>query len=74
MEEISPFEIQSMLGEKIAVQAARNYRRLRKQGVTIRKPADLIIEMFCIDGGHALLHEDRDFDVMAELGLGLKFA
>jgi predicted nucleic acid-binding protein len=66
------FEIQSMLGEIIAVQAAQNYRRLREQGVTVRKAADLIIGTFCIEGGHLLLHEDRDFDAMAEwLGLAV---
>ncbi len=65
------FEIQSMLGEHIAVQAARNYRFMRERGVTLRKTADLIIGTFCIEGGHELLHEDRDFDVMAE-ALGLR--
>ncbi len=66
------FEIQSMLGEDIAVQAARNYRKLREQGVTIRKTADLIIGTFCIEGGHTLLHEDRDFDAIEErLGLSI---
>jgi predicted nucleic acid-binding protein len=64
------FTIQSMLDEAIAVQAARNYRILREQGVTVRKTADLIIGTFCIEGGHTLLHEDRDFDAM-EKGLGL---
>jgi predicted nucleic acid-binding protein len=68
--DLRQFEIQPMLGEQIAVQAARNYRRLRELGVTIRKSADLIIGTFCIEGGHSLLHEDRDFDAMT-LGLGL---
>ena len=66
------FEIQPMLGENIAVQAARNHRTLRELGVTIRKSADLIIGTFCMAGGHALLHEDRDFDAMEkELGLAV---
>lgn len=31
---------------------------------------DMIIGTFCIDGGHELLHDDRDFAPMAEhLGL-----
>jgi predicted nucleic acid-binding protein len=68
--DLRQFEIQPMLGEQIAVQAARNYRRLREKGVTIRKSADVIIGAFCMEGGHRLLHEDRDFDAMAE-GLGL---
>lgn len=65
------FKIESMLGERIAVLAARNYRMLREQGVTVRKTADLVIGTFCIEGGHALLHEDRDFDAMEKL-LGLE--
>lgn len=66
------FEIHSMLGEQIAVLAAQNYRKLRARGVTIRKSADLTIGTFCIEGGHALLHDDRDFDAMAkELGLAV---
>jgi predicted nucleic acid-binding protein len=70
--DLRQFKIQSMLGEKIASHAARNYRTLREQGVTIRKTADLIIGTFCIEEGHELLHEDRDFDAMAErLGLNV---
>jgi predicted nucleic acid-binding protein len=65
------FAIETMLGERIAAVAARNFRILREQGVTIRKTADLIIGTFCIEGGHALLHEDRDFDAM-ESALGLQ--
>ena len=64
------FEVEGMLDDHIAVQAARNYRKLRELGVTVRKSADLIIGTFCIQGGHALLHQDRDFDAMEkELGL-----
>ena len=34
--------------------------------------ADVIIATFCIEGGHDLLHDDRDFVPMAEhLGLRL---
>jgi predicted nucleic acid-binding protein len=70
--DLRQFEIQSMLGEKIASHAARNYRTLREQGVTIRKTAGQIIGTFCFEGGHELLHEDRDFDAMAErLGLAV---
>lgn len=66
------FEIHSMLGEQIAVLTAQNYRKLRARGVTIRKSADLTIGTFCIEGGHALLHDVRDFDAMAkELGLAV---
>jgi predicted nucleic acid-binding protein len=64
------FEIQAILNDQLSVQAARNFRLLRQRGVTIRKTIDLIIGTFCIINGHALLHDDRDFDPMAEyLGL-----
>ncbi|PSH64563.1 type II toxin-antitoxin system VapC family toxin [Phyllobacterium sophorae] len=64
------FEIRNMLSTHIAVSAARNYRYLRLQGITIRKSIDMIIGTFCIEGGHQLLHHDRDFGPMVEhLGL-----
>jgi hypothetical protein len=34
------FPVQPMLGEALAVQAARNYRLLRSRGITIRKTSD----------------------------------
>ena len=59
-----------MLDERLAPMAAGFYRRLRRQGITVRKTMDMIIGTFCIDGGHELLHDDRDFAPMAEhLGL-----
>lgn len=67
---LETYPIASMLDAGLAVQAARNYRRLRTLGITIRKTADLIIGTFCIAGGHALLHDDRDFTAM-EHRLGL---
>ena len=57
--------------EEVALQSAANYRRLRRQGVTIRKAIDVMIATFCITNNHALLHRDRDFDPM-ERWLGLK--
>jgi predicted nucleic acid-binding protein len=57
-------------GEEIAIQAARNFRALRKRGVTVRKTIDTVIATRCIEGGYALLHNDRDFDAFSEhLGL-----
>ncbi len=64
------YEILPLLDDGLAVRAARNYRRLRTLGITIRKTADLIIGTFCIERGHLLLHDDRDFLPMAtHLGL-----
>lgn len=67
------YAIVSLLDDRLAAQGARNYRRLRGLGITIRKTADIIIGTFCIEHGHSLLHEDRDFEPM-EKHLGLKAA
>ena len=59
-----------LLGADLAPRAARNYRKLRELGITIRKAADIIIGTFCIEHRHALLHDDRYFAPMQEhLGL-----
>jgi predicted nucleic acid-binding protein len=47
---------------ELAVAAARNFRKLRAQGHTVRKTIACLIATFCLQGGHALLHRDRDFD------------
>ena len=60
-----------LLGAPLAAKAARNYRRLRELGVTVRKTADIVIGTFCIEHDHALLHDDRDFAPMQK-HLGLK--
>ncbi len=49
-------------GQTIATQAARNFRFLRKHGVTVRKTIDSIIATRCIQNGYELLHNDHDFD------------
>ncbi len=46
----------------LAVECAVNYRRLRQQGITIRKTVDCIIATYCLEAGCCLLHWDRDFD------------
>lgn len=59
-----------MVGWDVACQSAQNYRRLRADGVTVRKTIDVIIATFCVNHHHLLLHADRDFDRMREpLGL-----
>lgn len=61
-----------MVGFPIAERAAYNYRMLRSRGVTIRKTIDVLIGTFCVENGMQLLHNDRDFDAMANyLGLSL---
>ena len=60
-----------MLGKKLAVKSAENYRKLKKKGVTVRKTIDVIIATFCIENDLLLLHSDRDFKIM-EKHLALK--
>ncbi len=57
-------------GQDIAMQAAKNFRSLRRKGVTVRKTIDTVIATRCIESGYELLHSDRDFDPFARhLGL-----
>ena len=55
-----------MVGRDIALASAHNYRTLRAKGITTRKTIDMLIATFCIENGHQLLHNDRDFDLLAE--------
>lgn len=64
------FEQASIVDARIAKLAAGHHRRLRAQGITIRKTIDLLIAARCIDKDWRLLHNDRDFEAMrAHLGL-----
>ncbi|WIM11280.1 PIN domain nuclease [Enhydrobacter sp.] len=67
------YDVVPLLGPDLAARAARNYRRMRALGITIRKTADIVIATFCIEHRHALLHDDRDFAPM-EKHLGLMVA
>jgi hypothetical protein len=59
-----------MVGDANAVAAARNFRWLRRRGITIRKTIDMLIGTWCIDNHVPLLHNDSDFRPMARhLGL-----
>jgi hypothetical protein len=61
----------TMGGRVLALQSAMNYRLLRKKGITVKKTIDVMIGTFCIHYQLPLLHDDRDFDPMAEF-LGLE--
>ncbi|MEA3097505.1 PIN domain nuclease [Caballeronia mineralivorans] len=63
----------SLVGPDNAVQAARNYRALSAQGVTIRKTIDTLIATYCIENGVSLLFSDRDFNPFVDY-LGLRSA
>jgi predicted nucleic acid-binding protein len=70
--DLRKFVVKSMLNDGIAVKAARNYRMLRQRGLRVRTTIDLIIATFCVEHGHSLLHDDRDFEAMApHLGLNI---
>jgi hypothetical protein len=57
-------------GPTVAIQAARNFRKLRALGVSVRKTIDTVIATFCIENECALLFSDRDFDPFVDhLGL-----
>jgi predicted nucleic acid-binding protein len=58
-------------GSDLAIDAARNYRRLRALGVTVRGTIDVLIATRCVTNGLRLLHSDRDFDAF-EKHLGLR--
>ena len=70
LEALTIFEL---LGTTMAVKCADNFRKLRKQGVTIRKTADVIIASFCIEHNLPLLFSDKDFKPFVE-NLGLRDA
>ena len=64
------FEIVPMAGDAIATSAARNFRALRRRGITVRKTIDMLIGTWCIENRRPLLHNDGDFRPMARhLGL-----
>ena len=49
------------MSDEACVRAAEIYRRLRKQGITIRKTNDCLIAAVVLDHDCRLLHHDRDF-------------
>ena len=51
-----------MVSPVLALQSARNYRLLRRKGITVRKTIDSLIATYCIENEHELLHNDTDFD------------
>ncbi|EAR20249.1 type II toxin-antitoxin system VapC family toxin [Nitrococcus mobilis] len=67
---MASFQIIDLVGQGIAIQAARHFRMLRQCGVTIRKTVDTLIATRCIQDDFALLYSDRDFDpFVAHIGL-----
>jgi predicted nucleic acid-binding protein len=52
-------------GEELATQAAQIYRKLRREGQTVRSSIDLLVASWCLHSDADLLHNDRDFAVIA---------
>lgn len=67
----SKLTVISSAGLPYAIAASDNFRLLRSRGITVRKTIDCLIATQCIQGGHALLHRDRDFDPFEQY-LGLR--
>jgi len=61
------FTIYAMGNYNSYINAAQIYRLCRKKGKTIRKTADCIIAQTAIENGLVLLHNDADFDAIAEV-------
>jgi len=70
---LASFQTVRVVDPEIAVQAARNFRLLRLNGVTVRKTIDSLIAARCIKDGMILLHSDRDFEPFVTY-LGLQVA
>ena len=58
---LTSLTILEILGTKLAIESADNFRYLRKKGITIRKTVDVIIATYCIESDIALLFTDKDF-------------
>ena len=67
---LSALDTVQVVTPALAVASARNYRRLRGLGITVRKTIDCLIATWCIEHGVPLLFSDRDFEPFVEhLGL-----
>lgn len=70
---VAPLRFVRLGGAEIAVQAARNFRHLRRLGVTVGKTIDTVIATCCIWNDCELLYSDRDFEPFVKY-LGVRAA
>lgn len=63
---LDPLDCVHLGGKSLAIKAASNFRLLRAKGITICKTVDMLIGSWCIEHEVELLHNDKDFDRMAE--------
>ena len=59
--------VESPLGPERFEEAAALYRAARRAGVTVRSGVDCLIAACAIHNGLAVLHDDRDFDLLARV-------
>jgi predicted nucleic acid-binding protein len=64
--QLAIFECLDTGGVELARASAELYRGLRKKGVTVRGSIDVLLAALCIEHKLTLLHNDRDFDAIAE--------
>lgn len=68
--QLTEFSLVQISVHRVAIEAARHYRRLRRLGITIRKTIDTLIATRCILDDLPLLYSDCDFDpFVRHLGL-----
>jgi hypothetical protein len=61
------FPILSLKSPDSYIAAADLYRKCRKSGLTIRSTVDLLIAQIALEHNATLLHNDRDFDAIAQV-------
>jgi predicted nucleic acid-binding protein len=61
------FPLLSLKSPDSYIAAADLYRKCRKRGLTIRSTVDLLIAQLAIEYGAPLLHNDRDFEAIAQV-------
>ncbi len=62
---LDPLDCVHLGGKTLAIKAASNFRFLRSKGITIYKTVDMLIGSWCIEHDVELLHNDQDFDQIA---------
>ncbi len=70
---LTTLAIHELIGGKIAIKSADNFRKLGKKGITIRKTTDVVIATYCIENKIPLLFTNKDFIPFVE-NLRLKSA
>jgi len=61
------FPLLSMKSAESYISAAELYRKCGKKGLTIRSTVDLLIAQIALEHRATLLHNDRDFDALAQV-------